>query len=86
MKISSLQSRLDQTRHTAEAMRHQSTEDLRLKLDQAEDQVRRLTEALDSRDKQVERLKSVVNSTKKKLVDQEKELSACKLFICLDFK
>lgn len=77
LRISSLQSRLDQTRHTAEAMTHQTTEDIRLQLDEALSESQLLREALDSRDKQVARLKALVESTKKRLGDQEHELSAC---------
>ncbi|XP_077294331.1 pericentrin-like protein [Arctopsyche grandis] len=73
LRISSLQSRLDQTRHTAEQIRHQTTEDLRLQLDEAHSEIQLLRESLDSRDKQVARLKSLTD--KKKTGDDELDLS-----------
>lgn len=72
-RISSLQSRLDQTRHTAEQIRHQTTEDLRLQLDEAHSEIQLLQESLDSRDKQVARLKFLTH--KKITGDDELDLS-----------
>lgn len=76
LRISSLQSRLDQTRHTAEQIRHQSTEELRLQLDEAHSEIQLLRESLDSRDKQVARLKFLVE--KKKNESQDDDLSGSK--------
>lgn len=69
LRISSLQSRLDQTRHTAEQIRHQSTEELRLQLDEAHSEIQLLRESLDSRDKQVARLKTLVDKKKNESQD-----------------
>lgn len=75
IKISSLQSRLDEQRHRAEDLHRQGTNDLSLKVHDLQTELINLKDELSSRNKQITTLKSHLDHSKILIDRQEAELS-----------
>lgn len=75
MKISSLQSRLDEQRIRAEELNKQSTSDLTLRNHDLQNELATLRETLTARDKQIANLNQLLEHSKKIIDRQEHELA-----------
>lgn len=75
MKISSLQSRLDEQRIRAEELNKQSTSDLQIRVHDLQNELGTLRETLSARDKQVSNLNQLLEHSKKIIDRQEHELA-----------
>ena len=75
MKISSLQSRLDEQRIRAEELNKQSTSDLQLRVHDLQNELGSLRETLSARDKQISNLNQLLEHSKKIIDRQEHELA-----------
>lgn len=75
IKISSLQSRLDEQRHRAEDLHRQGTNDLSLKVHDLQNELINLKDELSSRNKQITTLKSHLDHSKILIDRQEAELA-----------
>lgn len=75
MKISSLQTRLDEQRIRAEELNKQSTSDLTLRVHDLQTELSNLKETLISRDKKVSNLNNLLEHSKKIIDRQEHELA-----------
>lgn len=75
MKISSLQSRLDEQRIRAEELNKQSTSDLTLRVHDLHNELSSLRETLTARDKQISNLNQLLEHSKKIIDRQEQELA-----------
>lgn len=75
MKISSLQSRLDEQRIRAEELNKQSTSDLTLRVHDLQNELSSLRETLTARDKQITNLNQLLEHSKKIIDRQEHELA-----------
>lgn len=75
MKISSLQTRLDEQRIRAEELNKQSTSDLTLRVHDLQSELSNLKETLISRDKKVANLNNLLEHSKKIIDRQEHELA-----------
>lgn len=75
MKISSLQSRLDEQRIRAEELNKQSTSDLTLRVHDLQNELSSLRETLTARDKQITNLNQLLEHSKKIIDCQENELA-----------
>lgn len=75
MKISSLQSRLDEQRLRAEELNKQSTSDLTLRVHDLQNELSSLRETLTARDKQITNLNQLLEHSKKIIDRQEHELA-----------
>lgn len=75
MKISSLQSRLDEQRIRAEELNKQSTSDLTLRVHDLQNEMSTLKETLTARDKQIANLNQLLEHSKKIIDRQENELA-----------
>jgi golgin subfamily B member 1 len=76
LRISSLQSRLDEQRLRAEDLHRQGTSDLNIRVHDLTNEVSNLRETLLARDKQINNLKSFLENSKKVIDRQELELAA----------
>lgn len=74
IKISSLQSRLDEQRLRAEELHRQGTSDLTLRVHDLHNELTTLKETLSSRDKQIANLNQLLENSKKIIDRQEAEL------------
>lgn len=74
MKISSLQSRLDEQRLRAEELNKQSTSDLTIRVHDLQNELSSLRETLTARDKQITNLNQLLEHSKKIIDRQEHEL------------
>jgi golgin subfamily B member 1 len=75
MKISSLQSRLDEQRIRAEELNKQSTSDLQIRVHDLQNELGNLRETLTARDKQISNLNQLLEHSKKIIDRQEHELA-----------
>ncbi|XP_055703876.1 pericentrin isoform X3 [Phlebotomus papatasi] len=75
VRISSLQSRLDEQRHRAEEIHRQGTSDLNIRVHDLQLEVTSLRETLQSRDKQIATLKSHLEQSRELIERQEVELA-----------
>lgn len=75
MKISSLQSRLDEQRIRAEELNKQSTSDLTIRVHDLQNELSSLRETLTARDKQISNLSQLLEHSKKIIDRQENELA-----------
>lgn len=75
MKISSLQTRLDEQRIRAEELNKQSTSDLTLRVHDLQNELSSLRETLSSRDKQIANLNQLLEHSKKIIDRQDHELA-----------
>lgn len=75
MKISSLQSRLDEQRIRAEELNKQSTSDLQIRVHDLQNELGTLRETLTARDKQISNLNQLLEHSKKIIDRQEHELA-----------
>ncbi|GAB0099973.1 pericentrin [Sergentomyia squamirostris] len=75
VRISSLQSRLDEQRHRAEEIHRQGTSDLNIRVHDLQMEVNSLKEVLQSRDKQIVTLKSHLDQSREVIERQEVELA-----------
>lgn len=75
MKISSLQSRLDEQRLRAEELNKESTSDLTIRVHDLQNELSSLRETLTARDKQVANLNQLLEHSKKIIDRQEHELA-----------
>lgn len=75
MKISSLQSRLDEQRIRAEELNKQSTSDLTIRVHDLQNELSSLRETLTARDKQITNLNQLLEHSKKIIDRQEHELA-----------
>lgn len=75
MKISSLQSRLDEQRIRAEELNKQSTSDLTLRNHDLQNELSTLRETLEARDKQIANLNQLLEQSKRIINRQEEELA-----------
>lgn len=75
MKISSLQSRLDEQRIRAEELNKQSTSDLTIRVHDLQNELSSLRETLTARDKQISNLNQLLEHSKKIIDRQENELA-----------
>lgn len=75
MKISSLQTRLDEQRIRAEELNKQSTSDLTLRVHDLHNELSSLRETLTSRDKQIANLNQLLEHSKKIIERQDHELA-----------
>lgn len=75
MKISSLQSRLDEQRIRAEELNKQNTSDLTLRVHDLHSELSSLKETLTARDKQIANLNQLLEHSKKIIDRQENELA-----------
>jgi golgin subfamily B member 1 len=75
MKISSLQSRLDEQRIRAEELNKESTSDLTLRVHDLQNEVASLRETLTTRDKQIANLNQLLEHSKKIIERQDEELA-----------
>ena len=75
MKISSLQSRLNEQRIHAEELNKQSTSDLQLRVHDLQNELSTLRETLTARDKQIANLNQLLEHSKKIIDRQEHELA-----------
>lgn len=75
MKITSLQSRLDEQRHRAEEVHRQGTSDLNIRVHDLQSEITTLRETISSQTKQIATLKSHLEESKKLIDRQEAELT-----------
>lgn len=75
IKISSLQTRLDEQRILAEELNKQSTSDLTLRVHDLQNELSSLKETLTSRDKQITNLNQLLEHSKKIIERQDHELA-----------
>ncbi|XP_055692688.1 A-kinase anchor protein 9 isoform X9 [Lutzomyia longipalpis] len=75
VRISSLQSRLDEQRHRAEEIHRQGTSDLNIRVHDLQTEVASLRETLVSRDKQIVTLKGHLEQSREVIERQEVELA-----------
>jgi golgin subfamily B member 1 len=75
MKISSLQSRLDEQRIRAEELNKQNTSDLQIRCHDLQNELGSLRETLTARDKQISNLNQLLEHSKKIIDRQEHELA-----------
>lgn len=75
IKISSLQTRLDEQRMRAEELNKQSTSDLTLRVHDLQNELSSLKETLTSRDKQIANLNQLLEHSKKIIERQDHELA-----------
>lgn len=75
MKISSLQSRLDEQRIRAEELNKQSNSDLTIRVHDLQNELSNLRETLTARDKQITNLNQLLEHSKKIIDRQENELA-----------
>uniref|UniRef100_A0AAG5DTB8 Pericentrin/AKAP-450 centrosomal targeting domain-containing protein n=1 Tax=Anopheles atroparvus TaxID=41427 RepID=A0AAG5DTB8_ANOAO len=75
MKISSLQTRLDEQRLRAEELHRQGTSQLTVKVHDLQNELHNLKETLQTRDKQIVNLKQFLENSQQAIARQEKELA-----------
>lgn len=76
LRITSIQSRLDEQRQRAEELQRAGTSDLNLKVYELQNELSTLKETLSSRDKQIATLKSHLGQSKEIIDKQEIEIAA----------
>ncbi|XP_053679197.1 pericentrin [Anopheles nili] len=75
MKISSLQTKLDEQRLRAEELHRQGTSQLTVKVHDLQNELHNLKETLQTRDKQIVNLKQFLENSQQAIARQEKELA-----------
>ncbi|XP_058065530.1 A-kinase anchor protein 9 [Anopheles bellator] len=75
LKISSLQTKLDEQRLRAEELHRQGTSQLTVKVHDLQNELHNLKETLQSRDKQIVNLKQFLDNSQQAIARQEKELA-----------
>ncbi|XP_049296882.1 A-kinase anchor protein 9 isoform X2 [Anopheles funestus] len=75
MKISSLQTKLDEQRLRAEELHRQGTSQLTVKVHDLQNELHNLKETLQTRDKQIANLKQFLENSQQAIARQEKELA-----------